>query len=156
MGGFFFVHDMMERYSFTLHRMRLTERTIGPAESKMLDLTLRVAFFGEFFGHGVFAWQLKKRFLEMLEAMIGVSGETAEKLMRAIGAVDMAAAVLVLFYPVRIVLAGGTLWALATAIARPVAGDPIWDFVERWANVGVPLALLLVRGWPKTSKEWFR
>ena len=30
--------------------------------------------------------------------------------------------------------------------------DPIWDFVERWANWGAPLALLLLLGWPKNLK----
>jgi len=29
------------------------------------------------------------------------------------------------------------------------------DFVERSANWGVPLALILLLGWPKNWREWF-
>ena len=42
-----------------------------------------------------------------------------------------------------------------TALARPIAGDPIWDFVERTANWATPLALLYLRGLPKNLKEFF-
>ena len=132
----------------------LTERTLAPQETKRIDLVLRVAMFGEFLGHGVFAWQKKQKFIDMLTAMTGIKGALAGQLMQAVGAVDIAVAFLVLVKPIRIVLAWGALWALGTAIARPVSGDPIWDFVERLANVGVPLALLYLRGWPKTAKEW--
>lgn len=38
--------------------------------------------FGEFFGHGVFAWQLKWHSLEIFKAIIGISGEFGEKLLR--------------------------------------------------------------------------
>lgn len=132
----------------------LTERTIAPLETKRIDLVLRVAMFGEFLGHGVFAWQKKQKFVDMLTAMTGIKGAMAGQLIQAVGAIDIAVAFLILVKPIRIVLAWGALWALGTAIARPVSGDPIWDFVERLANVGVPLALLYVRGWPKTAKEW--
>lgn len=132
----------------------LTERTIAPLETKRIDLVLRIAMFGEFLGHGVFAWQKKQKFVDMLTAMTGIKGAMAGQLIQVVGAVDIAVAFLILVKPIRIVLAWATLWALGTAIARPVSGDPIWDFVERLANVGVPLALLYVRGWPKTAKEW--
>lgn len=135
---------------------KLTSRVINPEESKKIDLVLRVAMFGEFLGHGVFAWQKKQKFVDMLTAMTGIKGVLAGQLMQAVGAVDILVAFLALVKPIRIVLAWAALWALGTAIARPVAGDPIWDFVERLANVGVPLALLYVRGWPKTAKEWLR
>ncbi len=131
----------------------MTSRALTPVETSRIDLTLRIAMFGEFLGHGVFAWQLKQHFLEMLTAMTGIAGGTAQTLMKMIGASDIFIAFLVIVRPIRIVLIWGALWALATAIARPVSGDPIWDFVERWANVGVPLALLYIRGIPKSGKE---
>jgi hypothetical protein len=40
-------------------------------------------------------------------------------------------------------------------IRWPLGPDPAWDFVERWANWGAPLALFLLAGWPKSWKEWF-
>jgi hypothetical protein len=132
----------------------MVSRQLTQQETTKIDWILRIAMFGEFLGHGVFAWQLKPRFLEMLSAMTGITGQLGKTLMQTVGAIDIAVALLVLIKPIRIVLVWGVVWALLTAVARPVAGDPIWDFVERWANVGVPLALLYVRGLPKTAKEW--
>ena len=122
---------------------------------KKIEWMLRIGLFGEFFGHGMFAWQLKARFLEMLTAMTGIVGQTAATLMKAIGVSDMLVAFLAIVRPLRIVLIFAVLWGFATAIARPVAGDPIWDFVERWPNWTLPLALLSIRGFPKNWKELF-
>jgi len=30
------------------------------------------------------------------------------------------------------------------------------EFIERFANWGAPLALLLLRGWPRSGREWFK
>lgn len=124
-------------------------------DKKRIEWTLRIAMAGEYLGHGVFAWQLKARFIEMLTAMTGIAGETATTLMRLIGATDIVIAAIAILKPIRIVLVYATLWAFLTALARPIAGDPIWDFVERFANVGVPLALLFLRGLPKKKEDWF-
>lgn len=123
--------------------------------AKIVEWVLRIAMFGEFLGHGVFGIQLKKRFLELMQAMIGVTGEAANTLLRVVGWADVAVAILAIVKPIRIILVYAAIWGFLTALARPVAGDPIWDFVERWANIGVPLALLFLRGWPKNAKEWF-
>jgi hypothetical protein len=48
-----------------------------------------------------------------------------------------------------------TIWGFWTALVRPIVGEPIWDFVERFANWGAPLALLALSGIPRTVKEWF-
>lgn len=125
------------------------------AHTKIVEWILRIALFGEFLGHGVFAFQLKKRFLEMLQAFIGVSGDLANTLMKTIGTIDIFVALLAIVKPIRIILIYAAIWGFLTALARPIAGDPIWDFVERWPNIGIPLALLFLRGWPKTAKEWF-
>lgn len=124
------------------------------AREKLIEWILRIALAGEFLGHGIFALQLKPRFLEMLEAFIGVTGDTASSLMKTIGTMDLAVAALAILKPVRIILLYAAIWGFLTALARPIAGDPIWDFVERFANIGVPLALLVLRGWPKTTREW--
>jgi hypothetical protein len=42
-------------------------------------------------------------------------------------------------------------WILRIA----VSGNPIWDFIECWPNVGAPLALLYVRQLPMSIKELF-
>jgi len=68
---------------------------------------------------------------------------------------DIVVAILALIWPIRLVLIYATLWAFATALARPIAGDPIWDFVERTASWAAPLALLILQGIPKKLKDIF-
>ncbi len=133
----------------------MDSRVLSQKEMKILDWTLRVSMFGEFLGHGATAYGLSPTFLAMLRAMTGITGFLANTLMQMIGAFDMFVAFLVLVKPIRVILAWGVVWAFLTALARPISGDQIWGFVERWGNVGIPLALLLIRGWPKTAKEWF-
>lgn len=124
--------------------------------SKKIECVLRIAMFGEFLGHGVFAIQLKTKFLEMLTAFTGLTGELAKNTLVVIGYLDIFTAFLALVFPFRLLLIWGTIWGFLTALARPIAGDPIWDFVERWANWGIPLALLYIRGLPKKAKDFFR
>lgn len=125
-------------------------------KEKKIEWILRIALFGEFFGHGIFALQLKQSFLDMLVSILGVNLELAKTLLFSIGILDIVIAVLALIYPFRLMLIWASIWGFATALARPLAGDPIWDFVERWANWGVPLALLYLKGIPKKFKEWFK
>ena len=123
---------------------------------KITEWILRIALFGEFFGHGIFALQLKPRFLELLAAFTGITGAAGNTVMMVIGSVDILIAILALVYPFRLMLVYASVWGFLTALARPIGGDPIWDFVERWANWGVPLALLYLRGLPKKAKDWLR
>ena len=124
--------------------------------SKTIEWILRIALFGEFLGHGVFAVQLKQHFVEMLTAMTGIANPLASKLMIFIGLFDILTAFTALIFPFKLLLIWASLWGLLTAIARPVSGDPIWDFVERWSNWGIPLALLYVRGLPKKARDLFK
>jgi hypothetical protein len=116
---------------------------------------LQIAMFGEFLGHGIFALKAHPPFLALLTKAGGVSPALAPTLLQVIGGVDVVIAVLAIIRPARVVLLYGACWGLLTALSRPMAGMPIWDFVERWPNCGVPLALLLLRGWPKRPRDWF-
>ena len=125
-------------------------------DTKVVQWVLRVAVAGEFFGHGVFALQGKKAWVEWF-SVFGISDVgLATQLLFFFGMVDVALAILVLIKPIRLALLWMAFWGLWTAILRPIVGEPIWDFVERWANWGAPLALLLLLGWPKSWREWFR
>lgn len=123
---------------------------------KALEWILRIAVFGEFLGHGIFAVQGKAQWVGWIEQLLGVSTETAAFLLTVVGIVDILVAVIVLVRPVRLVLLYMAVWGFWTALLRPLVGEPIWDFVERWANWGAPLVLLLIRGWPKSLKEWVK
>jgi len=124
--------------------------------TKLIEWVLRIAVAGEFVGHGVFALQGKKDWIGWF-TQFGVSDAgTATTLLFLVGLMDIALAFLILVKPIRIALLWMVFWGFWTALIRPIVGMPIWDFVERSANWGAPLALLLLIGWPKTFKEWFR
>ena len=122
---------------------------------KLVEWVLRVTVAGEFLGHGVFALQGKLGWIKYFTAL-GFTPDFAQSVLPFIGIADLAVALIVLLKPIRAILLWATLWGFWTALLRPLGGDPIWDFVERWANWGAPLALLLLlKGWPKGIKEWF-
>src|SRR3989344_873499 len=124
--------------------------------TKLITWVLRIAVAGEFLGHGVFALQGKAQWVGWF-ANFGVSDvSTAATLLFLVGLIDIALALLILIKPVRIALLWMVFWGFWTALLRPIVGMPIWDFVERSANWGAPLALLLMMGWPRSVKEWFK
>lgn len=125
--------------------------------TKLIQWVLRIAVAGEFIGHGAFALQAKSGWFKYFYAL-GITGdETIKTTLLIVGTLDIALAILVLVKPVRIALLWMAFWGLWTALIRwPIGPDePVWDFLERWANWGAPLALLLLIGWPKTVREWF-
>lgn len=102
---------------------------------------LRIGVAGEFLGHGVLALQGKADWIGWF-AKFGISDPgTASTLLMLVGALDVVVALVVLFKPIKPVLLWAIFWGFWTALVRPIVGMPIWDFVERFANWGAPLAL---------------
>lgn len=124
--------------------------------TKLIEWVLRIAVAGEFIGHGVFAIQGKKDWISWFAKFGVADAGLAAQILFIVGALDIVLAILVLVKPVRLALLWMTFWGFWTALIRPLVGMPVWDFVERWANWGAPLTLLLLMGWPKTLKEWFK
>jgi len=141
---------------------------------KKITWILRIAMFATFLGHGILAVMQKKHFIDMfvgMGALVGwtVPTATASSFVLWIGVLDILVAVAILWKPLRVFLIWGVFWAFMTAVARPLAthgwnfgiaftdpnSDGMMDFVERFGNFLVPLALLYIRGFPKTFKEWF-
>jgi len=126
------------------------------SKAEWIEWILRVAVAGEFIGHGAFALQGRPAWVAWF-SIFGVSDpQIATTLLWLVGLLDITLAVLVLIKPVRLALLWMTFWGFWTALMRPIAGESIFEFVERWANWGAPLALLLLVGWPKSIKEWLR
>ena len=124
--------------------------------TKLIGWILRIAVAGEFIGHGVFALQGRKTWVEWV-SIFGISDAgTATQLLFLVGAMDVALGLLILIKPIRLALLWMAFWGFWTALMRPIAGDSIFEFVERWANWGGPLALFLMVGWPKSLKEWLK
>src|SRR3989344_2547968 len=123
---------------------------------KKIEWVLRIAVAGEFIGHVVFALQGKRDWIGWFSPFGVSDAGTATQLLFLMGVIDIALAILILVKPVRLALLWMVFWGFWTALLRPIVGMPIWDFVERSANWGAPLALLLLIGWPRSLREWFR
>lgn len=105
---------------------------------------LRVGVAGEFLGHGVLALQGKADWIGWF-AKFGISDtSTAATLLMLVGILDIIVALVVLLKPMKPILLWAVFWGFWTALLRPIVGQPIWDFVERFANWGAPLALFFL------------
>ena len=120
---------------------------------KRLEWVLRVAVAGEFLGHGMLALEGKKQWVGWISQLTTADTGLATQLLFLIGLSDLFVALFVLIRPIKIVLLWATFWGFWTAVLRPIVGEPIWDFIERFANIGAPLALLFIVGLPKKAKE---
>ena len=115
--------------------------------TKKIEWILRIAVAGEFIGHGVFALQGKASWFVYFKPFGITDPETIVTLLAIVGAIDLLLALLVLIKPIRPAILWMAVWGLFTAMIRwPFGPDPVWDFVERWANWGAPLALYLLLG----------
>ncbi len=126
--------------------------------NKKIEWVLRVAIFGMFIGHAVFALQGNAKWVQWIMNFGGWDTALATQLLFAVGLLDAFVAFAVLIKPIRIILLWVVIWTTWTSFMRvlPFIGDPVWDFVERWANIGAPLALLILIGWPREWREWFK
>ncbi|WP_189159752.1 S1C family serine protease [Lentzea pudingi] len=114
---------------------------------------LRVAVAAEFIGHGAFGVMGKDGWLPYY-AVFGIEDSLARNLMPITGLIDIALGVLVLLRPTRLPLAFMGMWGLFTAALRPLAGEGVWEFLERAYNFGVPLGLLLLAGLGSSWSSW--
>ena len=108
-----------------------------------IEYILRIATAFIFAGHGVFALQTHPQWIHYLTT-VGFSIEQARTIMPLIGALDIAVALHILAFPKEYVLIWAVVWTFATATIRPLAGEPIWAFIERGGNWATPLVLILV------------
>lgn len=125
----------------------------------ILAWLLRLATAGAFIGHGAYGAFVQKPGWYPFFGELGVSATTVDRdsLMVWAGAFEVVLGVLALVVPIRALLLGMFVWKIGTEFVwYPLAGKPAWEFVERWSNYTAPLALLVVRGWPRTLRAWFR
>ena len=125
--------------------------------TRLIQWVLRVAIAGEFVGHGMIALKnLNPKWSLWIQHFVPVSHETAIALLFWVGVMELLVALAVLVNPIRVVLLWAAFWGFWTALMRPLVGELVWDFIERWANWGAPLALLLIYGLPRNPRAWFR
>jgi hypothetical protein len=119
-----------------------------------LHWILRVAFFMDYIGHGAYGFLGKPVFAKYL-SVAGIPPEIGIHYLPAIGVHDYILAFGVLFAPTRAFLLWGAIWGLWTALLRPMTGEPWWEVLERGGNYGMPFALFLLAGLPRSPREWF-
>jgi hypothetical protein len=117
---------------------------------------LRLGVAGEFLGHGALALQGKAQWTGWIVQMLGVEADVASNLLSLIGLFDILTAIIVLLAPIPAFVLWAAIWGFWTALLRPLVGESGWDFIERFANWAAPLALLIMMGIPKKTKDWFR
>jgi len=120
-------------------------------EKRLLWL-FRISVFATYVGHGAFGIIGKKAWVAYF-GVVGIPEPWAWKLMPLIGTVDISVGLITLLSPRRAVLLYATIWGFWTALLRPLAGEPVWEALERAGNYGVPLAFLLASqatGWFST------
>lgn len=115
---------------------------------------LRVGAAACFIGHGAFGFITKAAWLPYF-AVVGIPEAWAWKLMPLVGAVDVMAGMAVLFAPRGLPLAYMAVWALWTALLRPLSGESVFEAVERAGNYGVPLAFMLLTSVPRSWNGMF-
>ena len=106
-----------------------------------MEWLLRVGVAGEFLGHGLLAVGGKADWIGWISNMLKVETSTATTLLLIIGIIDVILALIVLFKPIKSVLLWMAFWGFWTALVRPLVGQSILDFIERFANWAAPLAL---------------
>ena len=99
----------------------------------------------EFLGHGMVGLNHPPTWASYF-AVVGINRELAFRLMPVIGAMDIAIGALILVFPFRPLTLYMAIWGLWTALLRPLAGESIWEALERAGNYGAPYALFLVLG----------
>jgi hypothetical protein len=137
-----------------LRGWRALATPLGVADAGPLHWVLRIACAAEFVGHGAFGVMTKAAWLPYF-GVAGIPPELAWRLMPLIGTVDITLGLVVgLLRPVRALLLYMAVWGLLTATIRPLAGEPVWEFVERIPNWAVPLAFFGVRSIGQPRPEW--
>ena len=148
--------------------------------TRLLLLVAGVGTVGTFFGHGMWAIGGKDKFVQLLtgsfDNVLGISVGTATgtTVVKAIGYVDVAVAVVLALATVGVFVAGGVLrrlatsplvlalyawgvvWGVLTAVSRVTASGEylppadgvlhweMWDLIERAPNFAIPLVGLLL------------
>lgn len=120
-------------------------------DSSVLPLILRTGVALCFIGHGAYGIVTKAAWLPYF-AVAGIGESLAWKLMPWIGAMDIMMGFLAFVWPCRALFAWAAVWAVWTALLRPLAGQGWSEFFERAGNYGVPIACLVAVG---LAGRWF-
>jgi hypothetical protein len=119
----------------------LRGRFPGPldgSQCREIDWVLRLTTVLLLVGHGALGLFVRKPMFCAQYALLGLPGATVEPL---VGGFECLFALAVLLKPTPWLLLGVVLWKLITEALCPLAGSPIWVFVEHGGSYAAPLGL---------------
>ena len=123
---------------------------MSPELARRLSWLLRAMVAALLVGHGTFGLShLHDQEWTSYFGVVGIGPETiiANNLITLVGWFEVALGVAVLLKPWRGLVGFVFAWKLGTELLRPLAGEPVFEFVERAGDYVLPLALLGVQGW---------
>jgi hypothetical protein len=120
---------------------------LGPASATPIAWILRTTTAALLVGHGGFGAFMHKPEWSGYMAVVGVGADTISQvpLVEAIGWFEIALGLAILAWPRAGLLLFAVVWKLGTEGLRPLAGEPLWEFIERGGSYAAPLALLWLR-----------
>ncbi len=124
----------------------------GVAGRRSLEWTLRIGAFLCFVGHGAFGLITKEAWVPYF-GVAGIGRDMAYRLMPMVGTLDIFVGIMMLVRPRPIIAYWMVLWAVWTALLRPLSGEPGWEALERGGNYGVPLALAILMVAPRSWRD---
>jgi hypothetical protein len=107
---------------------------------------LRLAVASLSIGHGGFgAFMHKHSWTHYLSSLgISLSDASGSSVLPAIGWFEIALGILVVVWPSAELLVFVVIWKVFTEMLRPLSGEPLWEFIERFGSYSAPLAFFLV------------
>ena len=107
-------------------------------------------------GHGGFGAFMHTPEWSGYMATVGVGANTISRLslVEVIGWVEIAIGLVILAWPWAGLLLFAFVWKLGTEGLRPLAGEPLLEFIERGGSYAAPLALLLLSRWSPCFEAW--
>ncbi len=146
-------------YDLFTKKIKLTEFfNFSRNKSKVYKLNwaiwvLRIGIAGTFAGHGTYAL-FQRADWSLFITYFGFSYTMAMNLMVIVGCIDFLVALFVLFKPVNIVLYWAVFWTFSVALIRPLTGQSGLEFLERFAFIAAPLALLFLLKFRKKYRKY--
>ena len=124
-----------------LARPLFDSRTI-PGVAWVLRLTVASLLIG----HGGFgAFMHKHSWTHYLSSLgISLNDASGSSVLPAIGWFEIALGILVVVWPSAELLVFVVIWKVFTEMLRPVSGEPLWEFIERFGSYSAPFAFFLV------------
>jgi len=108
-----------------------------------------------FIAHGVWGMIMKSAWLHFYDIW-GFPPVFAMLTMPIIGSIDITMGLLILLAPLRSIMLYMAVWAVFTALMRPLAAMGWWGLFERAGNFGAPLGLLYLSGFYPGIRSWFK